>query len=293
LRENVPFGVHVHGSPLWFTKPDRILPHRRSRAYDQLVDEVPGHGEFTEPTGITRRRRVRGEIGELLRRRALQRAAFVTTGSERVARELVWLYDADPHLARPGVSESWIDGASETEVVSLGPWDHTVLSVSRLDPRKRIDLLVRTVARLRTHHGQDAGLVVCGTGDEEDRLRSLVADHDVTDAVRFEGFVPDEELPTYYRSADVFACPAWMSYGLSPLEAYALSTPVVLSTDTYAKEVIGDRPGVRVAEPTVGAWTSALTSQFDTDSRPEPSTVPTWTTYSDRRAALVDRHTLR
>jgi glycosyltransferase involved in cell wall biosynthesis len=40
--------------------------------------------------------------------------------------------------------------------------------------------------------------------------------------------VPRDELPGWYRSADVLACPAWYEpFGLTPLEAMACGVPVV------------------------------------------------------------------
>lgn len=292
LPGSIPFTSHVHGSPLWFTEPDRIVPHRRSAVYDRLVAEVPGHGQFIEDTDLSVKRRVLGELGEYLRGRALRGARFVSTGSERVARELSGLYGVDAQVVRPGVSTEWIDSAGAVDPMPIDDWEETVLSLGRLDERKRVGLLVRAVDTLRNDHDRDVGLVVCGTGPHESALRSTVRELGLGDAVRFEGFVPEASVPRYYRSADAFACPAWMSYGLSPLEAYAIGTRVVVSTDTYAKEVIGGAPGVTTAAPTVDAWANALAEMLTATERPDPSVVPTWQEYVDRKLELVERHAL-
>ena len=85
-----------------------------------------------------------------------------------------------------------------------------VLSVGRLSPEKRADVLIAAIARLPRACDAGAGtpspvLVLAGTGPDEGRLRSLARHYGVADRVRFPGFVADDDLPGLYRLADVFA----------------------------------------------------------------------------------------
>jgi len=274
LLGGVPYCPHVHGSVLWFPDDPRLAPHRDRPAYVRLVSEVPGHREFHAVPELTPRQRAWAGIGEAVRGRALRAAAAVFTGSDRVARELLGLYDAPATVVRPGVDGDWIERAGAVEPRSF-PFEETVLSVSRLDPRKRLGVQIRAVERLR-ERGRDVGLVVGGTGPDDDRLRHLVAERDLEEAVQFTGFVPDEELLAYYRGASAFACSAWMSYGLAPLEAYALGTPVALSVDTYCRELLEGEPGVAVADPEPAAWADCLAGLLDDTATPRPGVVPTW-----------------
>jgi len=100
-----------------------------------------------------------------------------------------------------------------------------VLSVGRLSPEKRADVLIEAAARL-TEPG--ARLVLAGTGPDEDRLRALAASRGAADRVRFLGFVPGSDLPGLYRLADVFAIasPAELQ-SLVTMEAMASGLPVV------------------------------------------------------------------
>ena len=72
----------------------------------------------------------------------------------------------------------------------------TLLFVGRLDPIKGIDLLLESVALLRT----PARLLVVGgdpAGDPEvERLRARAAALGIADRVRFPGAVPQGDLPT-------------------------------------------------------------------------------------------------
>ena len=63
----------------------------------------------------------------------------------------------------------------------------------------------------------------------------------VSDVVRFLGFVKREELKAFYQGAEVFVFPSlYEGFGLPPLEAMALGTPVVTSGVSALPEVVGD-----------------------------------------------------
>jgi D-inositol-3-phosphate glycosyltransferase len=103
-----------------------------------------------------------------------------------------------------------------------------VLSIGRLDAIKDLDLLLASVARMRT----DAILHIVGgnpDGDPElDRLRALASDLGVAERVRFPGAVPQQDLPAYYRAADaVVVTSRYESFGLVAVEALASGAPVV------------------------------------------------------------------
>lgn len=101
----------------------------------------------------------------------------------------------------------------------------SVLVLSRLDPRKGIDMAIRAFAQL------DRGgteLLIGGTGRLESDLKRLATERGVGDSVRFLGFVPDEELPSLYSSVDVFVLPSeYEGFGIVFMEAMACGTPVV------------------------------------------------------------------
>ncbi len=55
------------------------------------------------------------------------------------------------------------------------------------------------------------------------------------------GFVPDADLPLWYRAADAFVYPSlFEGFGLPPLEAMACGCPVVAATDGALAEIGGD-----------------------------------------------------
>ncbi|MQA01458.1 MAG: glycosyltransferase [Streptosporangiales bacterium] len=101
-----------------------------------------------------------------------------------------------------------------------------ILFVGRLDAEKHIDDLVDALPAVREH--VDAELVVAGIGNLRDDLEARASDRGVAEYVRFLGYVPDEDLPGLYSSADVFCMPGTAELqSLVTLEAMATGRPVV------------------------------------------------------------------
>lgn len=95
------------------------------------------------------------------------------------------------------------------------------LSVSRLVPHKRIDLLLRMWDRVRPHTGGQ--LVVVGSGPELDRLRSMAGE-----GVEFRGFVSEEEKYRLMSEAWILLHPAHVEgWGLVVTEAAQRGTPAI------------------------------------------------------------------
>ena len=114
-----------------------------------------------------------------------------------------------------------------------------VLFVGRLEPRKGVDRLIRAMARVQRHIA-DARLVIVGDGPDRTTLESLAREARV-DLV-FAGRVADDDLPSYYRAADLVCSPALggESFGIVLLEAMAAERPIVATRiDGYAQLLDG------------------------------------------------------
>ncbi len=112
----------------------------------------------------------------------------------------------------------------------------TVLYLGRLKRYKRVDLPIRAVAALR-EEGLDVRMVVAGTGDHADALRTLATELGLDDdAVEFTGFVSEAEKLRLFRRAWVHVLTSPKEgWGITNLEAAACGTPTVAS----------DSPGLR------------------------------------------------
>ena len=104
-----------------------------------------------------------------------------------------------------------------------------ILSPSRLNPMKRVHLLIEALALTETR----VQGVVAGTGPAEQELKNLVRRHRLTDRVTFTGAVgPDRLLELYAGCLAVFFAPFDEDYGLVTLEAFNSQKPVLTSYDS-------------------------------------------------------------
>ncbi len=156
----------------------------------------------------------------------------------------------------------------------IPPSARLVVSVSRLVPRKGMDVLIRAAAELRRSR-PDVMVAIGGSGRDRARLERLAGR--TRAPVRFLGRVPDADLPDLYGCADVFAmlCRSrWAGleqegFGIVFLEAAAAGVAQVAGDSGGAAEAVVDgRTGVVVRRPRdVGAVTGALAGLLDDPAR--------------------------
>jgi 1,2-diacylglycerol 3-alpha-glucosyltransferase len=102
---------------------------------------------------------------------------------------------------------------------------------------KKVDLLISTMKRF----DDDVALLVCGKGPMDKEWRQLAVDEGVSDKVVFAGFVPDDELISYYSSADIFITASkFETQGLTTLEAMACEIPALCANGRAFTDVIKD-----------------------------------------------------
>lgn len=127
------------------------------------------------------------------------------------------------------------------------------LFVSTIEPRKNLPVLLDAWSHL-DHHPPlvVAGLTGWRAREIEAKLESAGAE------VRRLGRVERRDLPALYSAAACLCHPAWYEgFGLTPLEAMACGTPVIVSSRSSLPEVVGDA-GILVDPADPGAWTAAM-----------------------------------
>jgi len=175
-----------------------------------------------------------------LDRKRAQEAYSMAANSEYVRLRIQHAWGLDAKVIYPPVGvariqsvHSWADELTEAErVVFDGLPRPFMLGASRFVPYKRLDLVIET--------GEAAGLpvVLAGSGPEERRLREQAAD--ATVPVHFIGVPSDALLYTLYEAASVFVFLAVEDFGIMPVEAMALGTPVVARAIGGASETVID-----------------------------------------------------
>ena len=127
------------------------------------------------------------------------------------------------------------------------PGPPTVLSVARMYPRKRLDVLLRAAARLCARI-PGVRVRIVGEGPESVRLRGLAASLGLEGVVTFLGEISRSALAVEYVGADCFCLPTVQEgFGLVFAEAMAAGLPIVACRAAAVPEVVEDgRTGLLV-----------------------------------------------
>jgi glycosyltransferase involved in cell wall biosynthesis len=120
--------------------------------------------------------------------------------------------------------------------VRFGP--HMVFACRQLFPRKGIRFLLEAGAQLKPQF-PDLKIVLAGDGFERPALAQLADELGIGADVTFLGWVPNAELPPYYRAAAVSVIPSLEEgFGIPAAEAMGCEVAVVASDAGGLPEVV-------------------------------------------------------
>lgn len=144
---------------------------------------------------------------------------FLSTLPEEMFQVIPYGLDLDPFRE----SEALTTKAAEfrRRLAGAGP---CLLFAGRLVNYKGIPTLLRAMQSIQ------GTLVMVGEGPLRGELQGMAESLGVSDRIRWEGFVKEEDLPAYHRAADVFVLPSDRpeeAFGLVQVEAHASGRPVV------------------------------------------------------------------
>jgi len=104
--------------------------------------------------------------------------------------------------------------------------NYRIGTLSWLDPRKRIDVLVRAFKKIEDPRAE---LLIGGDGIDKERLMRIAGDDK---RITFLGFLPENQKVEFLSSLDVFVFPSLVEgYGIPIIEAMACGVPVVTLDD--------------------------------------------------------------
>ncbi len=124
--------------------------------------------------------------------------------------------------------------------LGLAPERRILLTVRRLVARQGVQSLVKAMRSVVDHH-PEALLLIAGKGYLEGEVAALLHHLRLEEHVRLLGFVPEDDLPTYYQAADLFVLPSneLEGFGLVTLEAMSSGTPVLATPVGANVDVVG------------------------------------------------------
>jgi glycosyltransferase involved in cell wall biosynthesis len=184
-------------------------------------------------------------------RRAARRVDHFIAISKAIQRRIKEFYGRDSVVIYPPVD------VKDRFMPSDGHDDY-FLSLGRLIPYKRVDLIVEACTRL------NLPLKVGGTGRDMERLKSIAGP-----SVEFLGFVPDEQLPELFARCRAFVFPGLEDFGITPVQAQATGRPVIAYAGGGALDtVIHQKTGLHFAEQTVENLMQTLQQFNESDFDP-------------------------
>jgi glycosyltransferase involved in cell wall biosynthesis len=206
------------------------LVHQFRQAYELDRTELGQFGESAADRALRRRVQEldRVALGEAARR-------FATSGNVagRLERSTGLTAEVLPHPPQR------LDYRCEA-------YDGFVLSASRLDRAKRIDLLLEAAAL-----DPSIEVVVVSDGPDRPRLEELARARGLDGRVRFEGRVSAERLAELYaRCGSVYYAPVDEDFGMGPYESFLAEKPVITTVDAGGPlDVVHDRETGLVVRP--------------------------------------------
>jgi glycosyltransferase involved in cell wall biosynthesis len=192
---------------------------------------------------------------------------------------------ADRVLVVPqGVDTAAIQAASPFSTLST-----VVLTVGRLERRKRVDRAIAAMASL----SPTFELVVVGDGPARRRLMGHAADLQVSSRVRFTGPVSDTDLHRWLSTAHlVVTLSQQEAFGLQVLEGIAAGAPVVASDIPVHREAAFFTRGVGVTFVSPeGSPLEVADAISSAATMPAPTTglpLPSWADLVERTLGLYE-----
>jgi len=169
--------------------------------------------------------------------------SLVTTPSETAARLIRPKLDVEVVPVSSGIDLNDFNPYGDTTMVRekyFIPDKPVLLYVGRLDPEKKMEEVLYAVARAVKK--TDLHLVVVGKGIRKFALEELAKELGIADRVIFTGFVPDEDLPYFYKLSRCFIIASTAELlSLSTLQAMATGLPVIAVNAGALGELVHDQ----------------------------------------------------
>lgn len=118
-----------------------------------------------------------------------------------------------------------------------------ILTVSRLQPRKGHDVLIKAMPGILKRH-PDVHYVIVGSGQQHDYLMGLIKELGLESNVSLLGECTDNEILQWYRRSELFVLPNRQvgndveGFGIVLLEAQACSTAVIAGDSGGTRETL-------------------------------------------------------
>tara|TARA_B100000963_G_C22640075_1_gene679938 strand:- start:11206 stop:13578 length:2373 start_codon:yes stop_codon:yes gene_type:complete len=266
LKSRIQIIQHLYGSFIWLLGSKLNYSFFYRKKIKVILDQIPAHKTYQNNLNfkLPLFSRIKIEIQALLDYLSVRSFNHIVTCSPHIKKELQILYNINAAVIPGGVDQQNLElieikKLKKIYLLEFGFNSNTkiILTINRLDKRKRIDLLIRTFYKLQKVN-KDIVLIIIGTGEEKDNLLNLVDDLKLNNKVFFTGFVSDEIYKKYLVASEVIAYPAWCAWGLVPLESLAHNKKTIVSNDAMIFQSVADLENTEIFNPDEDSLLEAL-----------------------------------
>jgi glycosyltransferase involved in cell wall biosynthesis len=175
--------------------------------------------------------------------RVFNQVRLVTTPTETGARLIRPHLRVDAIAISSGIGMQIFNPSGDTREIKTKysiPDKPILLYVGRLDPEKHIEEILQAVAIAIKK--VDFCFVIVGKGTSKIALEKLTQHLEITNNVIFTGFVPDEDLPYFYKMGRCFIIASIAELlSLGALQAMASGLPVIAVNAGALSELVKDK----------------------------------------------------
>lgn len=245
LWENIlaPLMIRKLGIDLWFS-PDFSIPK-----FLRIPSIVTIHDLIFKNFYTERDNKFATQLSKRANH-AIRNASMIIVDSEAIFKEVEKEYtvDAKKIVVIPAAADEHFHRIHEPSLISNVLKRYKIdykyiLFTGETSERKNLIRLIHAYNFLRKNNKIDGRklLIVGKRTTNTHKILSEVQRLELSSDVIFTGYIPDEDLPFIYNSADLFVFPSlYEGFGIPPLEAMQCETPVAASHITSIPEVVGD-----------------------------------------------------
>ncbi|WP_417447434.1 glycosyltransferase family 4 protein [Kangiella sp.] len=213
----------------WYISPSYNCPlfwHRKSiiTIHDLM------HINFPEYAGLKNK-----IYYEYLVKPVCEKSPLIFTVSEYTKNEIVQWCGVDPEKI-----VVVYNGVDDKYHVNVKPYKHVRPYLFYVGDKKMHKNIYRLLSAYKKSDAMNSHDLIL-SGSENDEIIKWVNELDIAQKVKFSGFIPENDLPGYYKGATALVFPSlYEGFGLPIIEAMAVGTPVLTSNVTSMPEIAGN-----------------------------------------------------
>ncbi len=175
-----------------------------------------------------------------------QLAETIVAISENTKHDIVDIFHVNAEkivVINPGIAADFFNPITEAQkqkVISTYQLpEKYIFYLGNLEPRKNVECLIKAFEQLKD---QNIFLVLAGSlARKYHSINKLYQTPPVRSRIKLLGYVAAEDRPALYQLAQAFVYPSiYEGFGLPPLEAQSVGTPVVVGFNSSLIEVVGN-----------------------------------------------------